>query len=91
MKKKAIFPSFIIILICIAVSAIVLIQQKKVSEKDDKDYSLKEHKSRQSINVNRELTEKITIGAIGDILIHSPVYLDAFKVQYIILIQCLNM
>jgi len=79
MKKKAIFPSFIIILICIAVSAIVLIQQKKVSEKDDKDYSLKEHKSRQSINVNRELTEKITIGAIGDILIHSPVYLDAFN------------
>ncbi|WHY80022.1 CapA family protein [Neobacillus sp. WH10] len=79
MKKKAIFPSFIIFMVCIAVSAVVLIQQKKDSVKEDKYYSPKEHKPRPSINVNHEMTAKITIGAIGDILIHSPVYLDAFN------------
>ncbi|MFJ7726302.1 CapA family protein [Neobacillus sp. NPDC097160] len=79
MKKKAIIPSVIIILVCIVTAAVVLIQQKQADEKDDKVYSPKEHKPRPSINVNRDITEKVTIGAIGDILIHSPVYLDAFN------------
>ncbi|MFK9093732.1 CapA family protein [Bacillus salipaludis] len=79
MKKKAIIPSVIIILVCIVTAAGVLIQEKQADEKDDKVYSPKGHKPRPSINVNREIKEKITIGAIGDILIHSPVYLDAFN------------
>ncbi|EKN65494.1 hypothetical protein BABA_20186 [Neobacillus bataviensis LMG 21833] len=80
MKKKAIIPSIFIILGCIVVTTVVMfIQQNQVSKKDDKIYSSKEHKQRPSVNINRKLTEKITIGAIGDILIHSPVYLDAFN------------
>ncbi|MFZ7942286.1 CapA family protein [Neobacillus sp. 19] len=79
MKKKAIIPSIFIILVCIVVTAVVLIQQNQASKKKDTVFSSKEHKPRPSQTVNREMTEKITIGAIGDILIHSPVYLDAFN------------
>jgi len=79
MKKKAIFPSVLIIIVCIVVASVLLIQQKQATDKNEKIDAPREHKPRPSINVNREMSEKITIGAIGDILIHSPVYLDAFN------------
>lgn len=80
MKKKAIISSTFIILICIVAAASVwIIQQNQVSKQDDMVYVTKDHKTRPSININHELTEKVTLGAIGDILIHSPVYVDAFN------------
>jgi len=83
MKKKAIIPSIVIIIVCIAVASTLLVQQKSTAEKDEQIYRPKDHQPRPTLKMNRELTEKITIGAIGDILIHSPVYKDAFNgVEY---------
>ncbi|MFL6557515.1 MAG: CapA family protein, partial [Bacillus sp. (in: firmicutes)] len=87
MKRNSIVPSVLIITICIALASYLLIQLVQDSdsdfEQDSKDYSVKEHKTRSLLKTNREITEKITIGAIGDILIHEPIYKDAFNgVQY---------
>jgi poly-gamma-glutamate synthesis protein (capsule biosynthesis protein) len=79
MKKKVIFPSVLIIVVCIVLASVLLIQQLQGSDKDKMVYSIKKHKPRPSLIVNRQMTEKITIGAIGDILIHDVVYHDAFN------------
>ncbi|MCM3727492.1 CapA family protein [Neobacillus cucumis] len=81
MKKKAILPSMFIIIGCITTAAVLIIQQKQSANQENKIYSVQKHSIRPSFNVNRDvtLTEKITIGAVGDILIHNPVYQDAFN------------
>ncbi|WP_066062625.1 CapA family protein [Neobacillus soli] len=81
MKKKVIMPSILIIIVCIVLASVILIQQQQSANngKSDNVYSTKNHKQRPSLNVNRQMTEKITIGAIGDILIHDVVYQDAFN------------
>jgi poly-gamma-glutamate capsule biosynthesis protein CapA/YwtB (metallophosphatase superfamily) len=80
MKRQAIIPSVIIIIVCIALASFLLIQQWQNSQEDDqKVYKMKNHQTRSSLMINREMTEKITIGAIGDILIHDNVYQDAFN------------
>ncbi|CAH2715984.1 hypothetical protein BACCIP111895_03168 [Neobacillus rhizosphaerae] len=78
MKKKVIISS-VIILISIAAAVILYIQQQQEPIQEEKVYQVKKHQSRSPLNVNRQMTEKTTLGAIGDILIHSPVYQDAFK------------
>jgi poly-gamma-glutamate capsule biosynthesis protein CapA/YwtB (metallophosphatase superfamily) len=79
MKKKMI-PSIVIITVCMVAASALFIQQKQTHHQAEKIYSPTKHNPRQLLMVNhRELTEKITIGAIGDILIHSPVYQDAFN------------
>lgn len=80
MKKRPILPSVFIILASGIIASVLLFQQMKAFNKNSTINSFKIHTSRQYLPVNnRELTEKVTIGAIGDILIHSPIYLDAFN------------
>lgn len=79
MRKRPLIPSFLVITICIIAAAALLIQQQKNTEPEKKNYSTKKHDTRPPVNVSRTFTEKVTIGAIGDILIHSPVYQDAFN------------
>ncbi|MGG3470496.1 CapA family protein [Neobacillus pocheonensis] len=77
MKKRVIVQSFIIIFICIFGVVYLLFQQKN-TDKKEKYHPYKTHRLRPSLIVERKMTEKVTIGAIGDILIHNPVYQDAF-------------
>lgn len=79
MKKKTLLPSMFIIFGCIAISTVLIIQQKQSTSAGNKIYRVQEHSLRPLFNVDRDptLTKKITVGAIGDILIHSPVYQDA--------------
>lgn len=80
MKKKAILPSIFIIISCIIIAAILFIQQRQ-SIIQEKIYRTQNLSLRPLFNVNRNLllTEKMTLGAVGDILIHQPVYQDAFN------------
>jgi len=78
MKKKKIFPSLIIIIGCIILASTVLVQQMKNSKQHEQILLVKKHKERLFLHSSHSLTEKITIGAIGDILIHQPVYEDAY-------------
>ncbi|WP_419887383.1 CapA family protein [Neobacillus niacini] len=79
MKKKAIVTSVFIITTCILLASAVLIQQQKNKSAAAKVHPTKEHSSRYQPVIARTLTEKLTIGAIGDILIHDTVYQDAFN------------
>ncbi|MDN3015933.1 CapA family protein [Paenibacillus sp. BSR1-1] len=78
MKKRVIVQSFIIISICIIGTVYILLQQKNTDKKEN-NHSFQKHKQRPSLIENRELQEKVTLGAIGDILIHNHVYQDAFN------------
>lgn len=79
MKRNVYIPSVLIMIVCVALASFLLIQQLQASDENEKVYTTKYHKPRSSLNVNREMTEKITIGAIGDILIHDKLYKDAFN------------
>lgn len=79
MKKKAIISSALIISACIILASVLLIQQHKNSVVEVEVHPTKDHKLRQQSVMGRSLTEKITIGAIGDILMHDTVYQDAFN------------
>ena len=79
MKKKFIIPTLVIITICLVVTAVLLIQQQKNKVTSAKIHSTKDHAERVQPVLTRTLTEKLTIGAIGDILIHDTVYQDAFN------------
>jgi poly-gamma-glutamate capsule biosynthesis protein CapA/YwtB (metallophosphatase superfamily) len=79
MKKKAIISSVIIISMCILVVSMLLIEQRRNQAAPEKKYPAKEHTTRFQPVMSRTLTEKITVGAIGDILIHDTVYQDAFN------------
>ncbi|MCM3116342.1 CapA family protein [Neobacillus sp. MER 74] len=78
--KRHVIPSVIIIFVCIALASFLFIQQwQNTTEDEQKVLPAKNLQTRSSLLVNREFTEKITIGAIGDILIHDNVYQDAFN------------
>jgi hypothetical protein len=79
MKRNAFIPSVLIIIICSTLTSFLLIQQSQDSDENEKVYTAKEHKPRSSLRLNRDMTERITLGAIGDILIHDKVYKDAFN------------
>ncbi|MFP7298093.1 CapA family protein [Neobacillus niacini] len=78
MKNKAIISSVIIISMCIVVTALLLIQQQNKRAAAAKIHPVKEHTARLQPVMERTLTEKVTVGAIGDILIHDTVYQDAY-------------
>jgi poly-gamma-glutamate capsule biosynthesis protein CapA/YwtB (metallophosphatase superfamily) len=80
MKKKAIISSVLIISACVVLSAVLFIQQQQNNKvASAKIHPTKEHTQRSQPIMGRTLTEKLTIGAIGDILIHDTVYQDAFN------------
>jgi poly-gamma-glutamate capsule biosynthesis protein CapA/YwtB (metallophosphatase superfamily) len=80
MKKKAVISSGIIISVCMVVASFLLIQQQdKMEDQSSMVYPIKVHTIRENETIGRTITEKITIGAIGDILIHDTVYKDAFN------------
>lgn len=79
MRNKALIPSLFIIIACIIGAAALLIQQQKSTDPVKKTYTAKKHITRPPVDGTRTFTEKITVGAIGDILIHDPVYKDAFN------------
>ncbi|MEH7254371.1 CapA family protein [Neobacillus niacini] len=79
MKKKSIVSSILIISISLIVAATLLIQQHNYKVTAAKMHPTKDHVERVQPVLTRTLTEKLTIGAIGDILIHDTVYQDAFN------------
>ncbi|PLS09514.1 CapA family protein [Neobacillus cucumis] len=80
MRKKVILPSILIIFCSIAIAVFLIFEQKQSSIQETKIYRVQKHSLRPIFDVKRDhLTVKITIGAIGDILIHNPVYQDAFN------------
>ncbi len=79
MKRKTLITSVLIISLCIIVASALLIQQHKNSVVKATVHPAKEHSLREQSVLGRSITEKITIGAIGDILIHDTVYNDAFN------------
>jgi poly-gamma-glutamate capsule biosynthesis protein CapA/YwtB (metallophosphatase superfamily) len=79
MKKKAIIPSVSLIMVCIILSSFLIIQQRKGITNLEKIKIARIHTTRPAYAIAREMTEKITVGAIGDILIHDTVYKDAYN------------
>jgi poly-gamma-glutamate capsule biosynthesis protein CapA/YwtB (metallophosphatase superfamily) len=79
MRKKAVITSVFIISACIVLASVLFIQQHNNQAAADKIYPVGEHATRTQSVMGRTLTEKLTIGAIGDILIHDTVYQDAFN------------
>ncbi|MCM2532517.1 CapA family protein [Neobacillus pocheonensis] len=79
MKKKGTIPSLLIIIVCIALAVSIFIQQQKIKLALETFHPIKLHALRHQTDMGIGLTEKITIGAIGDILIHGVVYQDALK------------
>ncbi|WP_342431516.1 CapA family protein [Neobacillus sp. FSL H8-0543] len=79
MNKKFIVSSVLIISTCIILASVMLIQQQKNSAVQAEVHPAKEHSLREQFILGRSITEKLTIGAIGDILIHDTVYNDAFN------------
>lgn len=79
MRKKGILTSVLIISACILLASVLLIQQHNNKASAVKKHPVKEHTARLQPVMGRTLTEKLTIGAIGDILIHDTVYQDAFN------------
>jgi poly-gamma-glutamate capsule biosynthesis protein CapA/YwtB (metallophosphatase superfamily) len=79
MKKRAFIPSFLIIIGCSLLASFLIIQQRDSSEQPVIAKAAASHKPRSYENIQHDLTPKVTIGAIGDILVHSPLYLSAFN------------
>ncbi|MEH7120293.1 CapA family protein [Neobacillus vireti] len=83
MKKKDIKLPKNMIIVCTVIAAILFLQQRLSANQPTNIYSSQKLSLRPPFNANRELTAKITLGAVGDILIHPPVYQDAFNgVEY---------
>ena len=79
MKKKAIIPSVLLIMVCIILSSFLIIQQRKGITDLEKIKTARVHLTRPALAIAREMTEKVTVGAIGDILMHDTVYKDAYN------------
>jgi hypothetical protein len=79
MKKKAVISSIFIISLCVLLASVLFIQQHNNKVSAAKVHPTKDHSPRLQPVMGRTLTEKLTIGAIGDILIHDTVYKDAFN------------
>jgi poly-gamma-glutamate capsule biosynthesis protein CapA/YwtB (metallophosphatase superfamily) len=80
MRKKAFITSVLIIIICTTLASILFVNEQK-EKNEKKSYPSKNHSTRPFQLITRKLIEKVTIGAIGDILIHDVVYQDAFNGQ----------
>lgn len=78
MRKKAIIHSVLIIIISATLATILFLNEQK-EKNEKKDYPSKNHSVRPFQLTNRNLIEKVTIGAIGDILIHEVIYRNAFN------------
>lgn len=78
MKNKTAF-SLLMIGICLFLSSTLLFQQYQKAEAKTKVYASENLSSRQYTVMGKNVTEKVTIGGIGDILIHDWVYEDAFR------------
>jgi poly-gamma-glutamate synthesis protein (capsule biosynthesis protein) len=80
MKKRVIVPSVLLLMVSSVVAYVLYFQHQKSSiiEKVN-DQVAKFNETKTAKAVNKEFTEKVTIGAIGDILIHESVYKDAFN------------
>lgn len=78
-KKRLYLPSILLILVCFAAAFYFIEQQRTAPAEAQKVKTASVHEKRPALSVNREMTEKITIGAIGDILMHDTVYKDAYK------------
>jgi poly-gamma-glutamate capsule biosynthesis protein CapA/YwtB (metallophosphatase superfamily) len=79
MRKKVIIPSVLLIIGSIALSSFLIIQQQKGSTDMEKIKAAGVHSTRPTLAIGREMTEKISVGAIGDILMHDTVYKDAYN------------
>lgn len=79
MKKKVTILSIITIIGCIGIASGLIILNQKNGKPDKTDDSASVHKLRSLIYETRSISKKITIGAVGDILIHPSVYEDAFN------------
>ncbi|WP_251550620.1 CapA family protein [Neobacillus muris] len=77
--KKSLMTSISIVLGCSILAYALLTQPSNKTKPVPKVYSEEVNPQRPAQTINRVITEKITVGAIGDILIHSPVYQDAFN------------
>lgn len=74
------FGSALIIFLCLVISFVLLLQQYHASNVKAKAYSVKNQPERAiTACTDKNFTTTITVGAIGDILIHDTVYKDAFK------------
>jgi len=79
MKKKAIITSIFIIFICIFLAAGLFIHLQKNKVAETKVHVTKSVGLRSHPVIEKSLNEKITIGAIGDVLMHEVVYKDALN------------
>lgn len=81
MKNKSVFSYLLIltVLILFTSSLFLLIYQKSESKAKGKTYNSANHVLRNYSEEGRIIEEKITIGAVGDILIHDRVYEDAYR------------
>ena len=79
MKNRALIRMFMILLLCAIISSFLFFQQDHTSMENAKSYPVKDIPTRSNPVLEKEVTEKISLGAIGDILIHDRVYKDAFQ------------
>ena len=78
MKKLTAYSLFIL-LACFAISSSLLFKQYHKAEAKTKEYASTKLSPRTYSLEGKTITEKITVAAIGDILIHDWVYQDADK------------
>ncbi|MED1471191.1 CapA family protein [Bacillus salipaludis] len=79
MKKKTPVLSVFIILFCIIIAAVLVIQQRQNQNAEAKVHLTNLNSLRSQPVLGRSVSEKITIGAIGDILMHDRVYQYAYN------------
>lgn len=79
MKKKTPILSVFIIFFCMIIAVVLLIQQHQTQKADAVVHVTKPNSLRPQPVMGRSVTEKITIGAIGDILMHDRVYKYAYN------------
>nr|WP_235714580.1 CapA family protein [Neobacillus dielmonensis] len=77
--RKPIITSIALVLGCSIIAFGLFRQQSNKPKPLPKVYSAEIHKYRPIQKTIRVITQQVTVGAIGDVLIHSPVYQDAFN------------
>jgi poly-gamma-glutamate capsule biosynthesis protein CapA/YwtB (metallophosphatase superfamily) len=79
MKKRALLSSFIMIIGCSLLASFLLIQQLRHPKQPVIAKAAAIHQPRSFQTIQHDITQKITVAAIGDILIHSPLFRDAYN------------
>ncbi|OIK13238.1 capsular biosynthesis protein [Bacillus sp. MUM 116] len=79
MKKKTPILSVFIIFFCLIIAAVLFIQQRQTQKADTPVHVTKPNSLRPQPVLERSVSKKITIGAIGDILMHDRVYKYAYN------------